>query len=249
MSAPRNLIDRLLLPALEFIYPSVCGVCDLRAGVRGIPVCDTCWCKVVAQGEIHATDIYDEAIGGSAPVATTPVYSLGAYTSPLAEMIQLFKYNGHTRLGEALTSLLMRHYSERIRACGIDLLIPAPLHVSAMRKRGFNQAEIIADKISEALGVPSDPSSAMRLRKTGDQTRLSDMARRANVEDAFAVDESLASKRVAIVDDVVTTGATVRALTTALREAQANVVAIIALAGVLNFVSSNEAATPDSNAA
>ena len=111
-----------------------------------------------------------------------------------------------------------------------DLLIPVPLHDNRLRQRGFNQSLEIARVLSDRLGIKLDSRVCRRIRDTPAQKKLTASQRYANLKDAFILDRPLAGKRIGIVDDVVTTGSTVRAMSSLILAAGACQVEIIALA-------------------
>jgi ComF family protein len=98
-----------------------------------------------------------------------------------------------------------------------DYIVPMPLHSAKQRERGFNQALEIARRVSKSTGVPLLPDACERVRDTPSQTQLPWKAREKNVRGAFACETSLAGKRIAILDDVLTTGASVNELAKLLR--------------------------------
>ena len=100
-----------------------------------------------------------------------------------------------------------------------QLIIPVPLHPSRYRERGYNQTLEIARTLTRRLGIPLDYQSCIRSIATQSQTELTGKERRRNVSRAFAMAKPLNAARVAILDDVVTTGATVNALAKVLRHA------------------------------
>lgn len=105
----------------------------------------------------------------------------------------------------------------------VDVLVPVPLASARRRQRGFNQAELIAQGIAEHLGWPVEPALLLRVRETPRQTERTASERRENVQGAFRCPEpaSVAGRRVAVVDDVMTTGATLGACAEALKAAGA----------------------------
>lgn len=102
---------------------------------------------------------------------------------------------------------------ERRRLPMPDLLLPVPLHSSRLRQRGYNQALELARPVAKHLNLPLDVSSCTRNRTTSDQIGLSAKKRALNLKDAFSVNTRFHDKRVAIIDDVMTTGSTVNELT------------------------------------
>jgi ComF family protein len=144
-----------------------------------------------------------------------------AYGYPLDKLIQHFKFQGDLAVGRLLGELL----AEFLTAGGgarPDFLIPVPLHASRLKERGFNQAAELARTLSKRLKLPVRLDVCERVRATEVQSKLDAVERHKNLKDAFAV--------MQLVDDVVTTGATVAALTRALKDAGAARVAIWSVA-------------------
>jgi ComF family protein len=112
-----------------------------------------------------------------------------------------------------------------------DLVLEVPLHAARLRERGYNQSAVLADALADALGAPRWPGALRRTRATRPQARLGPRERRANLEGAFAIERPawLRGRRVLVVDDVLTTGATLDATLAALHDAGA-VAAGVALA-------------------
>jgi ComF family protein len=150
-----------------------------------------------------------------------------AYAPPLDRFVIALKYHGARPLGRALGLLLVAELAERH---SVDALVPMPLHPHRLRTRGYNQAAEIARPIARALKAPLLVRGIRRTRPTPPQTGSSAELRRRNVANAFAVPRDVAGLRLAIIDDVVTTGATANALATALRDAGAASVGVWAVA-------------------
>jgi|SRR5882672_103933 len=137
-----------------------------------------------------------------------------AYGAPLDRHIQALKYRGARRLGRALALLLAEHVRDRAR--DIDALVPVPLHPRRLRERGYNQAVEIARTLGGDIARPVLLRAALRRGEPTPQTGRGAAERLHGVAAAFAARRALAGLRVAIVDDVLTTGATVNALAAAL---------------------------------
>lgn len=153
----------------------------------------------------------------------------GAYEGVLRHLIHLLKYG---RL-EPLARPLGARLATLLPAAGpVDLVVPVPLHRRRLRSRGFNHAELLAGELSRIAGLRLDRRVLRRVRHTETQTGLTIGERRLNVEGAFQVrrPEAVAGKAIALVDDVITTGATAAACAAVLKQAGASRVVVLALA-------------------
>ncbi|MEO8463963.1 MAG: ComF family protein [Gammaproteobacteria bacterium] len=191
-------------------------------------VSDAGFCAVCA-ADLRRTRDPCSGCGLARPVAHCPrqmalwqvdtVVAPFAYAPPLDRHIQQLKYAGARSLGRALALLLEPVAGEACR--DVDALVAVPVHPTRLRERGYNQAIEIARPLCRRLGVPMLWRGVERRSASPSQTGVSAAQRRAGVATAFRVARSVAGLRVAIVDDVITTGATVNALAGALRAAGA----------------------------
>jgi competence protein ComFC len=152
--------------------------------------------------------------------------SLGLFDPYYQILIHNFKYKRKITLGEMLGRRLGEILKEERVLEEIDYLIPVPLHSSRERERGYNQSKVLAQEISEITGLSLLDKILIRKKNTKDQTNLSLEQRERNVKDAFTVRNNtvLKGKGVLLVDDVMTTGATLRECSRALKEAGARTV-------------------------
>jgi len=148
------------------------------------------------------------------------------YASPVDFLLRRLKFDGKLVYARLLGELMTQGILEKRRQLsklGIatdvpDVIIPVPLHPTRLRERGFNQSLELARWISRALDVPIDFRSCRRVRATLTQSLLPLKKRRGNIRRAFAVADDFSARRVAIVDDVMTTAYTVQELASALRQ-------------------------------
>ena len=157
-------------------------------------------------------------------------YSYGAYEGTLRELIHLFKYDGIAPLAKPLGDLMAAALPTHLR---FDVIVPMPLHWLRHWRRGFNQSELLAKEVSRRLGIPV-VKAVRRKRSTSTQTGLSPHQRRLNVAGAFAQrrwpEAKIKGSSILLVDDVLTTGATVSACAAALKKAGARQVTVLSLA-------------------
>jgi ComF family protein len=143
-------------------------------------------------------------------------YAMFYYVPPIDYLITACKFRHKLNYTKLLGLLLAKFLTARLTDLP-ELIIPVPLHKQRLAERGYNQALEIARPISHALHIPLDYSCCRRTRATQAQTELTLQARHKNVKNAFAIQREITAKRIAIVDDVMTTGSTVAELAKALK--------------------------------
>jgi ComF family protein len=182
-------------------------------------------------GELARVAAPCRACGLATPVARCPrrearwqgdaVIAPWVYSSPLDAYVHALKYRGARNLGRALALLLAPELVARNAPAEADALVPVPLHRTRLRERGYNQAVEIARVLGAAFALPLLLARVERRGPALRQTGHAAAERWSNTAGAFAVRRSLAGLRLAIVDDVITTGATANALAAELRAAGA----------------------------
>lgn len=130
--------------------------------------------------------------------------------SPYSRILFELKYHNHPEVGKTMGRIMAEELKATSFFDGIDLIVPIPLSRKKERQRGYNQSDWIAWGLSEATGIPTDTTSVVRTKSNPSQTTLDHRQRRENVRDIFAVrhPESLEGRHILLVDDVITTGAT-----------------------------------------
>jgi ComF family protein len=188
-----------------------------------LPLCGICAQPVDPAGPPHGCR--------RASAALTTIFAVGAYMGPLREAVHALKYHGRHGVAATLAALLAPAVAPFLQEG--DLLVPVPLHPTRERARGYNQSAILASELQYLLPVEVATAALRRTRATADQTALSADQRAANVRGAFtARADAVSGRRIWLLDDVYTTGATLRASAQALRAAGAREVrgAVVAIA-------------------
>ena len=145
---------------------------------------------------------------------------LWVHREPVSGAVYRFKYKNKRSWGRIFAEELAETYGEQIRRWEIDEIIPIPLHASKKRKRGFNQAEVIARELSRLTGIPCRTGALLRIRKTAPQKLVGGREREENLRGAFAVDRRWRpQKNILLTDDIYTTGATVERAAKMLKKA------------------------------
>ena len=152
-------------------------------------------------------------------------YSFAAYEGVLRKLIHLYKYGRIRTLARPLADLLARAMPLDER---FDVIVPVPLHWMRRWKRGFNQSELLARALARRTGIPVLKAMS-RVHSTRTQAGLSNHARRLNVTRVFRA-RAVEGKRILLIDDVMTTGATAAACALALKGAGAKRVALLTVA-------------------
>ena len=229
-----------MLPALwndfvGLIYPRLCLACQEPLVTGENHLCTGC------RAELPYTDFHrlppdQNPLGrrfwGKLPVRHALSYLRFVRHGRVQHLLHELKYQGQRDVGTALGQL----YGAELRAEGLaadfDLIVPVPLHPRKLAKRGYNQAAAFATGLSEGLKVPAGVSALRRNTNTATQTQKNRAQRWANVATVFEVDDpaATAGKRVLVVDDVLTTGATLEACGAVLLAAGAAEISIATIA-------------------
>lgn len=222
-------MTRIFEKLQALLYPSACLLCGTRESlVDGLDLCTECRQEIPSQGAAcqrcaaALTTAPGSAVCCGHCLADPPPFdrswTLGPYREGLASLVNMLKFHGRLEAGRLLGLLLGRYLRAHPENRSFALL-PVPLHPGRMRQRGFNQAAEIARWAGRQAGLVVLHDAASRQRKTVAQTGLGAAERRRNLRDAFVCHRDLRHQRVAIVDDVMTTGSTVTSLASALRKA------------------------------
>lgn len=211
--------------ALDLLLPPRCIGC----GRRGVDVCQTCiealrplGSQVCPRCGVPSLDARVCGRCQSRPPLVRAVLAAYPFEGVIRSATLALKYRGRTRLADFLGSALVEPLATR--PLQIDVIVPVPLWPDRRRERGFNHSEILAERVSAATGWAVEPGALVRSRDTRRQTELPARSRWTNVAGAFSAPspEGIAGRRVLLVDDVCTTGATLEACAAPLVGAGAN---------------------------
>jgi ComF family protein len=223
-------LRRAVRHVLDFCYPGICAVCGAACEPE-VPLCEPC------RIDLHALETAAACERCGLPLAEhnapcprclgkgVPYYDrilrLGIFDGPIKQLIHHAKYHHRWPLAEFLADRLLDQ--ERVKALLSELkpdelrLVPVPLYFTRQIRRGYNQADVIAKRLSRRCGIRL-VKPVSRVRPTQSQTHLSPTKRDENVRHAFGLVDAdcLRGKHVIVVDDVMTTGATLQAVARAI---------------------------------
>lgn len=229
-----------LLLALDIISPPTCAACDAAVSRRKV-FCPSCALTVVELEENgddrgdgdppgHGERAEPAARGAARPPDPPRVIAFAAFGGAVAVALRRLKFTARPDLGRPLGHLARR----AVRSADLcaDVVIPVPLHARRLAERGYNQAALIGRAVAAELRVPLAARALVRVRSTARQATLDRADRLENVREAFRVRDAAAvqGRRVALVDDVLTTGATMHACALALLDAGAVSVTAVVVA-------------------
>jgi ComF family protein len=208
----------------SLLFPSRCRSCGVELDGRDRLLCRACRDDVTAPLPRDWRDACLLAGDG-------PRFASRPYDGPAGEAVRLLKFGGKMRMAPLLAEAVRPLARALKEDYGLDALVPVPLHSRRRRERRFNQAEEIGRMVKAATGLEFRPRGLARTKYTRPQVELTGEERFVNVRGAFAAREDFSGKGVLLLDDVITTGATVRECAAVLRGAGAGVVVAVAAAG------------------
>jgi len=245
MGEIRTFAGTVLAWPAQLLFPPVCAGCRRRVLEPGV-VCGKCWpdlrflekpwCPVM--GTPFAHDMGEGFLSAEA-IADPPPFdrarSAVVHAGIARQMVQALKYRDRTDLAPWMARWMLRAGAELVAEA--DVIVPVPLHWRRFLRRQFNQSAELGRAMAKLTGLPFEPGVVRRIRLTRQQVGLERAQREQNVRAAFRVpaeaEIAIAGRRVLLVDDVYTTGATVRAVTKALKKGGAGAVDVLTFARVL----------------
>lgn len=217
----------------DLLFPRYCLACHGGLVTGEVTICTACRYELPRTGShLRLNDTLQLKMAGRAPVASLNAYLIFTKGGKVQQLLHALKYKGHQEVGEVLgrwygAELTEANFSEKL-----DVILPVPLHKKKLKERGYNQSDSFAKGLSESLGATWSAEVLKKGKITESQTRKTRLERLQNVQDVFFVEKPhvIQGKRIALVDDVITTGATLEACVAVLLEAGAQEVHLITIA-------------------
>jgi ComF family protein len=209
-----KLPSAILSPLLHFFYPHNCLGCGSDIIEKDNFLCLECISNLPHTGFAwHANNPVEKNFWGRMPVAAGMSEFYFSKDSIIQNLIHEFKYKGNRKVGLYLGNLVGKSLLNSNRFSNIDSLVPLPLFSQKEIERGYNQSSVLCAGINEIMNIPLITKNVIRLVHTETQTKKGRIQRWENVEKSFSVLEpaSLQGKHILLIDDVITTGATLEA--------------------------------------
>jgi ComF family protein len=231
-----NAINSAIDACHDFVslfYPHYCLGCS-QALYKGEEILCTRCIRDLPKTNYHRDDgnPIKSRLMGRLPLKHAMAFLRFRKTGIVQHLLHQLKYNNHPEVGIKLGQVYGKELYDSGIACEYDLIVPVPLHETRKRRRGYNQSARFAEGLSMSMQIPWDESISARKRRTSTQTRKSKVERWENVKDVFEIQEpeKVRDVRILLVDDVMTTGATLEACGRRLIDAGCRELSVVCLA-------------------
>ena len=229
-----KLTKQWISPLIRLFFPHYCAVCEGRLQEEEEVLCEECWQRFPRTNfHLLKDNPVERLFWGKFTLGRATAFYYYWQEDDYSRIVRLLKYANRPDVGISMgrkmaVELLPSGFFE-----GVDMLIPVPLHEKRQKERGYNQSEQLALGVQEITDIPLRTEAVVRVRNTETQTHKTAQERFENMQQVFqrvAPIESLQGKHVLLIDDVLTTSATLTACADALREVPDLTISILALA-------------------
>jgi len=228
-----NLLARNINDFFSLFFPEVCASCGCSLVSNEEEICTGCILDL-PYTNFHL--IPDNSVArqfwGRVPFVFCGAFLYFSKGANVQQLLHQFKYNNRPEIGVRLGEM----YGKQLLLAGFadmpDIIIPVPLHPRKLKKRGYNQSDYFAEGLSRALNIPVDKTILKRSSFTDTQTKKSRFSRYENMKDVFVISdpEVVINKHVLLVDDIITTGATLEACASPVLEVAGSRISIAGIA-------------------
>ena len=228
-----SYLTNILSNFVSLLYPVTCAGCDERLLQNESSICTNC------KYDLPKTNFHDDSnnevcklFWGRANIHSATSFFFFNKSGKVQNMIHALKYRSNQSVGESLGKLFGHDLKATKNFNSIDMIIPVPLHKNKLKLRGFNQSEVIAKGLADAMEIPENLSALVRVAEGETQTKKSKFHRWVNIKDAFEISDEkvLKGKHILLEDDVITTGSTLTSCAEKLLESNGTKVSVATLA-------------------
>lgn len=214
------ILKNFWLDFVDLVFPRCCEACGKSLLGNEEVICTVCRMTLprLDKNGVYAEDIQYRFVA-IPEVLSTQSFLLFTKRGKVQKLLHGLKYRGNKEIGLLLGFMFGQELQEEGRLPAAELIISVPLHKRKMAKRGYNQSDLLAEGLSRATGIPWSATALLRNKFTETQTGKSKQERQDNVAGVFSAESGLNCKSVIVVDDVLTTGATLSACVETLKSA------------------------------
>lgn len=196
---------------LDFFLPRICPACKCRLSPDEEVICDSCFANIKLTSRDFLQSEYLRKFADERIISGFTAPFIFENEKELQKLIHQLKYNDRFRVGFYLGKKISGMIKEELQSWNADYIIPIPLHGTKKASRGYNQALYIAKGISHELNIRVLTKGIRRVSNTQSQTKLNLEERRQNMESAFRINtDKVSGRKIILLDDVITTGSTIR---------------------------------------
>ncbi len=206
---------------LHFLFPPACSVCGK---IDKNWLCPNCQRRVERLEKSNLVEIENKKY--------EKLLYLFTYQSLVRKLILRYKFANKAYLNHFFANQIVKNEKNKEVLRKYDMIIPVPMHKKKMQKRGYNQTELVANELEKSLKVPVKSDILFKVVNTTTQSKLGGKARQSNIQHAFFIknDIEIEDKKIILLDDIYTTGATSQECSRVLKEAGANEILVLVLA-------------------
>lgn len=218
---------------LAMVFPEICNACGKPLYKHENLICNYCKVKLpFTNFHLQSDNPIEKIFWGRVPIEKAGAFLYFHKGNRVQQLMHRFKYKGKKEIGELIGNIYGHELVKSNCFTDVDMIIPVPLHPEKQQKRGYNQSEYFAIGLAKAMNIPCNNQILVRAVASSTQTKKNRFERWQNVETIFKVidENALQNKHVILVDDVITTGATVEACAFTLLKANNSKVSFLALA-------------------
>ncbi len=218
---------------INLFYPNICQICDTELFKNQNVICTNCVNELpITNFHLDNENSVKKVFYGRVPIENATSLLIFRKKGSVQKLIHSLKYRGHQEIGAYLGKWLGEELAATESYSNIDLVIPVPLHKKKLRARGFNQVEEFGKHISAALNIPYVDDVLLKKSFSSTQTLKTRLARWGNIEESFILinSDKIKNKHILLVDDLITTGATLEACSDVLLQAENTKISIATMA-------------------
>lgn len=218
---------------MSLIYPRYCEACDGLLYKHEAVICNKCLVLLPKSNfHLNSNNPILLALGGRVPLKKATSFLLFEKEGKVQNLLHALKYQNQQIIGVKLGALFYEHVQTSDFFSDIDVIVPVPLHPKKLKQRGYNQSECFAKGIADKSNIAIDTTTLVREFETTTQTKKRKYERWENVKDVFAITNvhAFKNKHVLLVDDVITTGATLEGAWQALKDIEGIQVSVASIA-------------------